>query len=527
MTDDSDLRGRTDDLEKALDLAGARLDPEVAARVRQAIAGVRERLALGVDHTVVALAGGTGSGKSSLFNRLSRLEFADVGVKRPTTAQITACAWSPHAGPLLDWLEVIPERRIARGDELDAADEAALSGLVLLDLPDHDSIQAAHRQVVDRVLPYVDLLVWVLDPQKYADDSLHTDYLAKSVGYEASMVVAINQIDTVAESQRPRIVADLERLLAQDGLTGVYVASVSAVTAEGVPGLLELLEQAVARRSVAASRVAGELDTAGALLLGQTPAEAPWNEQSAVDDEVEALVQATGLESVAAQVADAVRNGYGRPEFGYPQRDAVGLSRSRWLARAGKGLRPGWRDALGAEVASTTDVGDRLAQGLGRVPLDTSGPAAGPVLRGLGTAFVVLGVLAGIFAGLCWAGVVEVSDAVRDATSIGAAVALVLGVVLWLVAARVRRTLARRRRRGVVETGREIVAAVVEESFAAPTRSVLGEYRSVRELASKARESERVAPLTGAIRLPTAAELDELSTEPATTQDTGTGQRGA
>ncbi|MEK8225143.1 GTPase [Oerskovia sp. M15] len=233
---------------------------------------VRERLALGVDHTVVALAGGTGSGKSSLFNRISRLNFADVGAKRPTTARITACSWSDQATALLDWLEVDPERRITRGSELDGDAEEGLDGLVLLDLPDHDSIEPAHQEVVNRVLPLVDLLVWVVDPQKYADDALHSGYLQKSVGLEASMVVALNQIDTVPTTQRGDLVADMGRLLEEDGLSGVYVTMVSARTGEGLGQVRELLQQAVARRSVAAGRVAGELDRAGALLLEQTRA---------------------------------------------------------------------------------------------------------------------------------------------------------------------------------------------------------------------------------------------------------------
>ena len=48
-----------------------------------------------------------------------------------------------------------------------------LAGLVLLDLPDHDSTVAAHRIEVDRLVALVDLLVWVLDPQKYADAAVH------------------------------------------------------------------------------------------------------------------------------------------------------------------------------------------------------------------------------------------------------------------------------------------------------------------------------------------------------------------
>ena len=111
--------------------------------------------------------------------------------------------------PLLDWLGVVPDRRIERESLLDGESEASLRGLVLLDLPDHDSIAPEHREVVDRLLPQADLLVWVVDPQKYADDALHTGYLRRLVGHEASMVVVLNQVDTVPEEVRAELVADV------------------------------------------------------------------------------------------------------------------------------------------------------------------------------------------------------------------------------------------------------------------------------------------------------------------------------
>ena len=59
-----------------------------------------------------------------------------------------------------------------------ATTRPALRGLVLLDLPDFDSVEARHRLEVDRLLRLVDLVVWVLDPQKYADRVVHQQYLA-------------------------------------------------------------------------------------------------------------------------------------------------------------------------------------------------------------------------------------------------------------------------------------------------------------------------------------------------------------
>ncbi|WP_454044321.1 ABC transporter [Cellulosimicrobium sp. Marseille-Q8652] len=519
---DAQLRARTEDLERAVDLAGDRLDPAVAAQVRDAVGGVRERLALGVDHTVVALAGGTGSGKSSLFNRVSRLDFADVGVKRPTTARITSCAWSDEATALLDWLEVDAERRITRDGMLDADDESALGGLVLLDLPDHDSIEPAHRAVVDRVLPLVDLLVWVVDPQKYADDALHSGYLQKSAGLEGSMVVVLNQIDTVPESRRASLVEDMDRLLGEDGLTGVYVTTVSARTGEGLDELRDLLEQAVARRSVAASRVAGELDRAGALLLAEIPGDVPWTMSAAVEEEVDGLAAATGLAAVAGQVGAAVRNGYGRPEFSPPQPDAVALSRSRWIERAGRALRPGWRQALDEAVAPAKGITEATVAALSKIPLDTRGPASARPTRRAAWAALAVGVVAGVLAVLGSLGVVDLSGVLVTVCAVVAAVAVLGAVVCFLAVVQVRRTLARRREQQVLASGRGAIERVVQVAMGRPTQDLLDTHRQVRELAQSARDLAPAAPLTGSLRLPTGPDLGASSTGERPTSDGAT-----
>src|SRR5690606_15305226 len=98
-------------------------------------------------HTVVAVAGATGSGKSSLFNALAGRPLADVGVRRPTTAITEAAVFGGGAGELLDWLGVT-RRHVLTTDD----DDDDLTGLVLLDLPDHDSVEAAHRDEVDRLV---------------------------------------------------------------------------------------------------------------------------------------------------------------------------------------------------------------------------------------------------------------------------------------------------------------------------------------------------------------------------------------
>ncbi|ACZ30118.1 putative ABC transporter [Xylanimonas cellulosilytica DSM 15894] len=486
MTDDATLRTRTDDLAEALAIAGDRLDAVTAARVQQAVDGVRERLALGVDHTVVALAGGTGSGKSSLFNKIARLTFADVGIKRPTTARVTACSWDDGAEALLDWIGVDRERRIVQAGELEMDD--ALDGLVLLDLPDHDSVEPKHREVVDRILPLVDLLIWVVDPQKYADDALHSGYLRESVGMEASMLVLLNQIDTVPPGRRDELLADLDRLLVDDGLQGVPVVAVSARSGEGVAQVHELLSEVCERQTVAAGRAAGELDAAARLLLAHVPAEVPWELEQAVARELPALVAATGLDAVAGQVGAAVSNGYGMPEFPPPDRDAVTLSRARWLTRAGASLPAGWQRSL-AESAQSADVlRTGVYEAVRSIRLDVSGPRRARTLRRLAWGLGVAAAVVGTFAGFVLGGTPDLSAPWPVVLWCVTGVLLVAALAVGLGVAVARRRLARRRAEGVAREGRAALEKVLADGLGLPTQKLLAEQRRVRRLAQSARD---------------------------------------
>ena len=49
--------------------------------------------------------------------------------------------------------------------------------LLVLDLPDLDSIEPSHAERVDQLLPRVDAVLWVTDPEKYQDAVLHDAYL--------------------------------------------------------------------------------------------------------------------------------------------------------------------------------------------------------------------------------------------------------------------------------------------------------------------------------------------------------------
>ena len=154
--------------------------PESLAETQELLERAGERLKLSAAHTVVTLAGGTGSGKSSLFNALAGATFSPTAVTRPATRHAHACVWGMQgAAPLLDWLGIERRYRYARASALDAG-ETALSGLLLVDLPDHDSVAAGAATAVDRLISQADLMVWVLDPHKYADGAIHNRFLARA-----------------------------------------------------------------------------------------------------------------------------------------------------------------------------------------------------------------------------------------------------------------------------------------------------------------------------------------------------------
>ena len=348
------LADRLAALREAVEVAEGRLEVPEVGRARALLAKAGARAALG-DATVVALAGATGSGKSTLFNALSGGEISTPGVRRPTTGVAHATTWGERdADRLLDWLEVPRRHR--------HAPEPALDGLVLLDLPDHDSVRLEHRLEVDRLVALVDVLVWVLDPEKYADAAVHDRYLVPLASHAGVLLVVLNQVDRLDAAAAAACLADLRGLLDREGLAATPLLAVSARTGAGVSELRGELSRRVAARRAATERLTADVRGAATELAAFCPdgSGGPGRRDRAalLDDLGGALAAAAGVPTVTAAVErSTVRDGVAR----------TGWPLLRWTRK----LRP--------DPLARLHLGDERAR--------TSLPPAGAVeLAGLATA---------------------------------------------------------------------------------------------------------------------------------------------
>ncbi|WP_427007070.1 GTPase [Pseudarthrobacter sp. H2] len=259
----SALQRRLEALDEARNLAAGVLPQETLDEALQVLDRASSRRSLSAGHTVVGFFGATGSGKSSLFNAVSGAEIATAAVRRPTTSEPLAGVWGAEgSGELLDWLEV-PNRHHA-APVPGFADEG--TGLILLDLPDFDSTQAAHREIVQRLVGLVDVLVWVLDPQKYADAAVHNDFLTPLASHGAVTLVVLNQLDRLpAHDVRP-VLESLKGILARDGLGTVQVLGASAVAGTGVEKVRDAIRQTAMQRQAISQRLAADVARAAANL---------------------------------------------------------------------------------------------------------------------------------------------------------------------------------------------------------------------------------------------------------------------
>ncbi|MGP5587364.1 GTPase [Glutamicibacter ardleyensis] len=304
------LTEQIDAVVSAMQIAEPYLEPEVVDQAAVIIERAEARRQLSADHVVVGLFGATGSGKSSLFNALVGSELAQTGVIRPTTTKTVAAIWQPvGADALLDWLEV-SERHVLNSQVLgkDSKKSQDLGGgLILLDLPDMDSTSIEHHLIASRLAGQVDYLVWVLDPQKYADASIHHGYLSELTGQRGNLLVVLNQVDTIAQSDREPVKASLRALLADEGIGQVPIVLASARSGEGLDAIREKFAVALNNKVQATRRLRADVDGLLRVLDGELVVPKVHNPGIMEQSELEAsIAKAHGTH----RIADAVQTSY-------------------------------------------------------------------------------------------------------------------------------------------------------------------------------------------------------------------------
>jgi len=517
----------------------AGFDGELLQDAEQLLGRAGERLRLSDRHTVVALAGGTGSGKSSLFNRLVGANLSAVGVTRPVTRHPHACVWgAAGSGQLLDWLGVPRRFRYSRGSALDSG-ESALNGLVLVDLPDHDSVAGGASGQVEKLVGMTDLMVWVLDPQKYADAAVHQRYLVPLAGHSAVIAVVLNQADLLTEAEIEECGEDLRRLLDSEGLQNAPLLVTSAETGAGLDQLRTMLGNAVSQRRATGVRISADLDGIAEEFLPYArqqkertqPADrdaefrVPAAQAQALEDEflhaagasavVDALESARQLRAVdyigwpVAWLAERItgRNPMRKIRLGRLWEEVKGIAAgpsgaqqaeidsalTKLADAVGRPLPRPWSQTTRAALRSRSD---EIPAALGAAMRDSLPPenTVAGWWRAIGA---VQGLLLGcVIVSLAWVGALlafgvfhalgNVPRLFSNRSLLPWVIILIVGLLLagWLIAwacgSLVKKAAVRERQR-VEESIHEGVAIVAHEMVVIPAEQELAEYRHFRE----------------------------------------------
>jgi GTP-binding protein EngB required for normal cell division len=517
----SDVGRRVDALAAAVEASRGRIDDALLDPAAELAARASERLTLSGEHTIVALAGATGSGKSSLFNRLTDLDLAGVGVRRPTTSWALACAWGPDgANELLEWMGIPARHQVSRMSMLDrSAEDQRLDGLVLLDLPDHDSTEIEHHIEMDRLVKYADALVWVLDPQKYADAAIHDRYLRPLAAYRDVTVIVLNQIDRIDYTERAGALEDVRRILDNEGLEGVTLIGTSASRGDGLDELKRELASRIRAKQSARERLESDVDTA-AVSIAEVAGTSEIPGLTDVDREHldAALSDAAGIPQLVRAMRDNTRRRGGRltgwpvtrwilrrpqplgdPDEGPSsrlQRSQAEAAIREFAETASVGLDGPWRDAVRRASAGRTDETvpalDRAVSSAGIAALGT--PAWWYLVNGLQWA-----ALAALVAGLGWWAEIALAQRLGFTAlpammvsgyrlpALLALGGLAVGVGLGILASLINRVAGLRRSRHAERVLTAAVDQVAEKHIIAPVRAELDAYERYRSSIIRAR----------------------------------------
>nr|VDG62322.1 GTPase Era [Streptococcus thermophilus] len=287
-------------LEEAASIGAPYLPADEVQRFHSVARAGAERRALSADHTVVGFFGATGSGKTSLFNAVVGEDLGKAAARRPTTSSPLAAIWEPEGSEaLLDWLGV-EDRRSREGEFAPGA-----GPLILLDLPDFDSVEASNRAIAERLAGQVDVLVWVTDPEKYADSVIHDQFIRPHAGHAEVTLAVLNKADLLHADDVPTVAGNFENLLLHDGLTRISVIPTSTRTGEGIEALRGAISKVARAHTAQTARIEADIR---AVAEDYAPASGVGGVDKHAKRALDAtLSQAAGAERIAETTAAAYR----------------------------------------------------------------------------------------------------------------------------------------------------------------------------------------------------------------------------
>lgn len=281
---------------------------EEGARTRTVARRVARRQGFGGAVYVMALAGGTGVGKSSVLNALAGEEVSPARSVRPTTD--APVAWVPaerrdELDGLLEWLKV---------GSIVTHEGRELEDVAILDLPDIDSVRVEHRATVDALLPRIDAVTWVVDPEKYDDHREHA-YWRSLVSHADRLRFVLNKTDRLTDADAKLVADDLRARLVASGIPRPQVHVVSALRGTGIDGLRDALADAGHAKVIIAAKL--ETDRAAAAerlgrAVGLDPEEGyrpllePDERERRTREAIDGALELVDLDGLARQVRGAV-----------------------------------------------------------------------------------------------------------------------------------------------------------------------------------------------------------------------------
>ena len=202
----------------------------------------------------VGLLGGTGVGKSSLMNGLAESPIASTSHRRPHTDRVLVYRHKDAPLPLPFQGKAglgDSEAGGGRGFSSDGGESESdplwlevphhadpIRHVILCDLPDFDSLVGEHRLRVLRFLEHLDIVVWVVSPEKYADARFH-EFLREVPKAKRNFTFVLNKVDLLFEGRTVeagygelgKVIARLTEHLRQGEVADPIIYAVSAADA--------------------------------------------------------------------------------------------------------------------------------------------------------------------------------------------------------------------------------------------------------------------------------------------------------